>query len=112
MTTAVRAQPRGPSFTLVDLSSIAEHRAWFIGLGVFLFIIGLFSIFVPFAASLATTVFLGWLFIIGGVVEGIHAVQNRHWGGSAWEILASILYVIAGLFMIARPVTGTVSLTL
>src|SRR3712207_8781618 len=36
------------------------------------------AIMVPFAATLATTIFLGWLFLIGGIVGLVTTFMTRH----------------------------------
>jgi uncharacterized membrane protein HdeD (DUF308 family) len=97
---------------LGPMDAIHESRGWFIGLGIALSILGILAIGVPFAASLATTLFIGCLLVIGGVAHAVHAVRNRRWTGSSWAILSSIFYVIAGFFIVINPVVGTATLTL
>jgi uncharacterized membrane protein HdeD (DUF308 family) len=92
--------------------AVREHPGWFIGLGIAMLVLGALAIATPLVASLVTTLFMGWLLIIGGVVHGVHAFQNRRWAGFPWALLSAILYVIAGGLILANPVAGTLTLTL
>jgi len=97
---------------LGSMDAVQERRAWFIGLGIVLVLLGALAIAVPFVATLATTLFIGWLLLISGIVHGVHALQNRRWAGFPWALLSSILYIIAGVLIILNPVVGTLTLTL
>lgn len=97
---------------LGPMDAVQEHRGWFIGLGIALSVLGILAIGVPFVATLATTLFIGWLLIIGGVAHAVHAFQNRRWSGFPWALLSSILYVIAGLLIVFNPIVGTLTLTM
>ena len=47
-------------------ATISENRTWFIILGIILIILGAVAIAFPFLTTIATKIFLGWLFLIGG----------------------------------------------
>ena len=51
--------------------SAAVHEHWkaFLFEGILLVILGLAAMIVPPLASLAVTIFLGWLFLISGIAE-------------------------------------------
>jgi uncharacterized membrane protein HdeD (DUF308 family) len=100
------------TFGLVRLDSVREHRGWFLGLGAAFMALGALAIFTPFIASIATALFVGWLLMIGGVAQGIHAFQNRRWGGAGWALLSAAIHVIAGLLVVIFPLTGTLTLTM
>jgi uncharacterized membrane protein HdeD (DUF308 family) len=99
-------------FRRIDFSAIREHRGWFFALGIGLMLLGAAAIFLPLAASVVTTVVLGWLMIVSGLFQGFHAIQNRRWGGAGWEIASAVLHVIAGILLVMYPITGTLTLTL
>ncbi|MFT3775493.1 MAG: HdeD family acid-resistance protein [Minicystis sp.] len=101
-----------PRITLVALDSVRANRSWFIGLGVIFMVLGVLAIVVPFIGSLVTAIAIGWVMIVGGIVQGIHAVQNPGWAGRGWEIASSVLEVLVGILVVAFPVAGTVTLTL
>jgi len=112
MVDPLRGTEDARSFGVVDLDTVRESRGWFFALGVAFMILGVLAILVPFIASLATAIVIGWLMIVGGLFQGFHAVQNRRWAGSSWAIVGAVLQVIAGVLVVAFPVTGTLVLTL
>jgi uncharacterized membrane protein HdeD (DUF308 family) len=79
---------------------------------VVLMILGVLAIAVPFAATLVSTIFLGWILIFSGVAQGAHAVRARAWQGFPWAVLSAALGVVAGILLIAFPIVGTLTLTL
>jgi uncharacterized membrane protein HdeD (DUF308 family) len=93
-------------------SYIAENRTWFITLGIILIILGVLAILFPFLTTIAVKVFLGWLFLIGGVVQIIHAFSAKQWGGFLWSLLIGLLYVIVGAWLAFFPLTGILALTI
>ncbi|MEZ4300431.1 MAG: HdeD family acid-resistance protein [Polyangiaceae bacterium] len=101
-----------PGFRWLPAEEIRRNRGWFFALGIGLMVLGVLAIALPFAATLATTMVLGWLLILGGIFELIHGIQNRHWPGATWTIVEAILFAIAGVLLILFPITGTLTLTL
>lgn len=111
MVDSIRAPGDSP-VQLVDPDTVREGRSWFIGLGIALLVLGTLSILLPPIASLATTVVIGWLLVIGGIVQGYHAIRNPRWAGRGWALAAAVVYLLAGALVIAFPVAGTALLTL
>jgi uncharacterized membrane protein HdeD (DUF308 family) len=92
--------------------SIKDHRTLFLVEGVILVVLGTAAILVPVVATLAFALFLGWLFLIGGIVGAVTTMMHRHSPGFWWSLLSSIVTLIAGLLLIGWPLGGAVSLTL
>jgi uncharacterized membrane protein HdeD (DUF308 family) len=92
--------------------SIKDHWTLFLVEGIVLVILGMAAILVPVVASLAVALFLGWLFLIGGVVGAVTTMMHRRAAGFGWSLLSSIVTIVAGLLLIGWPVGGAVSLTL
>jgi uncharacterized membrane protein HdeD (DUF308 family) len=92
----------------------ALHRHWGLYLieGVVLVLLGVLAIVVPQIATLALTIFLGWLLLISGVVGLFMTFTMRSAPGFWWSLISAALGVLAGGLLIARPVVGAVSLTL
>src|SRR5437773_6633069 len=110
MSTLFQGDPEAATWSSLD--AVRAGRAWFLALGVGLLLLGILAIAVPFVATLATTLFIGWLLIVGGVAQAVHAFQNRRWAGFPWAVVSSVLYVIAGILVVANPLVGTLTLTL
>ena len=96
----------------VDFADVRDHRSRFVAVGIALIVLGALAIFLPLVAGLVTTLLLGWLLVLGGIVEGIHGFSNRRWGGSGWAIVSALVYVVAGALVIAFPVRSKLMLTL
>jgi uncharacterized membrane protein HdeD (DUF308 family) len=62
--------------------------------------------------TLATMVFVGWLLIIGGVLEALHAFTCKAWSGFFIDLLTGILYIVVGFMIVANPGATAVTLTL
>src|SRR5580704_14265241 len=93
-------------------TSMQEHWVLFLIEGVILVILGLAAIIVPPIATLAVEIFLGWLFLISGVVGLVTTFWMRHAPGFWWSLVSAVLAIAAGVVLIAWPVSGAISLTL
>jgi uncharacterized membrane protein HdeD (DUF308 family) len=98
----------------VDSATDALKRAggWTIGLGILLLVLGIAAILFPLASSLAAVVWIGWLLLIGGVVLLIHALHRREEGGFWLKLLWAVVYLVAGLLLLANPVSAIFTLTI
>jgi uncharacterized membrane protein HdeD (DUF308 family) len=104
------------SSTPSDLSaairrSMHEHWGLFLAEGIILSLLGLAAIIVPPLAGLVTTLFLGWLFLIAGVVGLVATFRARQAPGFAWALLSAIVAIIAGGILLWNPLQGLVTLT-
>ena len=92
----------------------ALHEHWMLYLveGVVLLVLGATAIVLPPLATLAVTILLGWLFLVSGVVGLFTTFWMRHAPGFWWSLLSAVLAVVVGVLLLARPVTGALSLTI
>jgi uncharacterized membrane protein HdeD (DUF308 family) len=91
--------------------SIHDHWRLFLAEGVVLSVLGLAAIVVPPIAGLLTTLFLGWLFLIAGVVGLVATLRARQAPGFGWSLLSALVAVIAGCVLLWNPLQGLVTLT-
>ncbi|OYU86638.1 MAG: hypothetical protein CFE29_28290 [Bradyrhizobiaceae bacterium PARB1] len=80
--------------------------------GVILVILGLAALAIPVLASVATTIFVGWVFLVGGLAGVVVTFSARDKPGVWWGLLSAMLGIAAGILLIGRPVQGTVTLTI
>jgi uncharacterized membrane protein HdeD (DUF308 family) len=80
--------------------------------GIVLVVLGLAAIIVPALASLAITIFLGWLFLVSGVVGLAMTLWARQMPGFWWSLLSALLALGAGIVLLARPAQATLTLTI
>jgi uncharacterized membrane protein HdeD (DUF308 family) len=92
----------------------ALHESWLFvtGLGVALILVGLLAIGSSFFATLATMVVFGVLLLVGGIVQAFTAFWGRRWPGFGAQVLAGVLYLVVGVFLIERPLEAAAGLTL
>jgi uncharacterized membrane protein HdeD (DUF308 family) len=93
-------------------SAIHEHWGLFLTEGIVLVILGMAAILVPAIATLAITLVIGWLFLISGGVGLITTFWMRQAPGFWWALFSAVVGIVAGILLLARPITGTLSLTL
>lgn len=91
---------------------IREHKTWFMVLGIVLIILGCVAIVFPLITAIAVKVFLGWVFLIGGIIQIVHAFSAKQWSGFLWSLLVGLLYVVVGAWLAFFPLTGILTLTL
>jgi uncharacterized membrane protein HdeD (DUF308 family) len=90
---------------------IREHSGLFLTEGIILSVLGLLAILVPPLAGLATTVLLGWLFLLAGILGLVMTVRARSAPGFAWSLLSAIASLVAGGLLLWNPWAGLVTLT-
>jgi len=77
-------------------------------------IIGLLAIVSPqftVITTLGVTLFIGWLFLIGGVIQVFSSFQEK--GAPFWGLLLlGILGTLVGIFLVFNPLQGIASLTM
>jgi uncharacterized membrane protein HdeD (DUF308 family) len=92
--------------------AVREHWVLFLIEGIVLVILGVLAVVIPPVATLAFTVFLGWLFVISGVFGLVTTFGARYAPGFWWSSLSAVLALAVGVIMVLWPVNGAVSLTL
>lgn len=90
------------------------HKRWglFLAEGIILLLLGAAAIIIPPLATLAVAIFLGWVFLVSGIVGLITTFLVRPSPGFLWSLISAILGIAAGAYLLVEPVTGAISLTL
>jgi uncharacterized membrane protein HdeD (DUF308 family) len=101
-----------PQLREAVLDSVRKHWGLFLVEGIVLLVLGIAAIVVPPLATLAFTIFLGWLFLISGIAGLITTFWMRKDPGFWWSLLSALLGIAAGIVLLIAPVSGVVSLTL
>ena len=91
---------------------VHDHWLLFLIQGVILAALGLLAIGAPFLATVVVVKLAGWLFLIGGVVGLASLFTGRGVPGSFWSFLSAIVSILAGIYILYRPLSGMLSLTL
>jgi uncharacterized membrane protein HdeD (DUF308 family) len=90
---------------------IRRHWALFLTEGIVLVILGILALLAPVIASVAATVFFGWLLLLSGLVGLFTTFRARQAPGFWWSLLSAVIAIVAGVLLLGWPVLGTFSLT-
>jgi uncharacterized membrane protein HdeD (DUF308 family) len=97
---------------LVGLQELRKNWGWFLVLGIALLVLGTIALGASVAMTIVSVLLFGWLLIVGGVLEAVHAFWRRKWSGFFIDLLTGILYVVVGFMLVANPAASAVALTL
>src|SRR5258707_4959978 len=92
-------------------AAVREHWKAFLFEGILLVVLGLAAMIVPPLASLAVAIFLGWMFLISGVVGLVLTFWARQMPGFWWSLISAGLAVGGGFLLLAETVLGTFALS-
>lgn len=93
-------------------SHLPRVRPWVLVLGIVQLILGVIALGAPLVMGLATAVLIGWVLMIGGVLEIVHGVADRQWRGFFVGLLGGVLYVVIGFMVVANPAATLLTVTL
>jgi uncharacterized membrane protein HdeD (DUF308 family) len=85
---------------------------WMLLLGIVQIIAGAIAIAVPVVGSLAAVAVFGALLIVTAILQLYHAFRVRAWPRSVWYGLGGLLYLIAGILVVAFPLGGAMTLAI
>ena len=92
--------------------AVKQHWKAFLFEGILLAVLGVAALVVPPLASLAITIFLGWMFLISGIGGLIVTFWARNMPGFWWSLISAALAVLAGGILLARPAQAVLTLTI
>jgi uncharacterized membrane protein HdeD (DUF308 family) len=103
--------------TLTDMrramtNALGAHWRLFLFQGAVLIVLGVIAILAPVAATIAVDIFIGWLFLISGVVGLIALISTHHVHAFLWSLITAALSVVIGVMLVLKPVEGALSLTI
>jgi uncharacterized membrane protein HdeD (DUF308 family) len=93
-------------------SHVQGKWGWFVALGVLLILLGVLALGDTVAVTLISALFIGALFLVGGVFHVIHAFMTKTWSGFLMNLLGGILYAVGGVLIMNEPAQGAVAITL
>lgn len=93
------------------MEALSRNWGWLLALGILMVVLGIFAIGAPAVATIAVQLVLGWILLIGGIGQGIHAFMVKGWGGFLFQLLSAALYLLVGILLLVNPVEGALALT-
>jgi uncharacterized membrane protein HdeD (DUF308 family) len=95
------------------IATEAKHfTGWSIAISILMILAGILAIGVPLAAGIAVNIVVAWMLAFAGVAHLLFAWELRRIGGAIWQALLGVLYIGVGVYLLARPLAGLLSLTL
>jgi uncharacterized membrane protein HdeD (DUF308 family) len=95
------------------IAAQAKHYTnWAIAISILMIVAGILAIGVPLAAGIAVNIVVAWLLIFAGIAHLMFGWELRRIGGAIWQFLLGVLYVGVGVYLLAHPLAGLLSLTL
>ncbi|MDP2118489.1 MAG: DUF308 domain-containing protein [Hoeflea sp.] len=100
---------------------MAEHHVneafsrtwtWMAALAILCIAGGFLALTNPFGATIFAVTLAGWVFLIQGVIQIIHAFRGRQQTGFIWSLGLGVLSLLVGLVLVADPLAGAIPLTL
>jgi len=74
--------------------------------------LGLIAVAEPIVATFDVEIFVGWLLLVGGIVGLAGAFAWQRIRGFRWMVVAALLAIAIGAYVVWRPTRGILSLTL
>jgi uncharacterized membrane protein HdeD (DUF308 family) len=96
----------------LDIENLRHRWGWLLALGILMVLLGTLAFVIAPAATLGTVLVLGWLLVVSGVLEAIHAFRVRRWGGLFLHLIGGVLGIFIGLLVVTHPVAGALAWTL
>jgi uncharacterized membrane protein HdeD (DUF308 family) len=103
--------------TLSDMQRAVKdtvHLHWqiFLAQGVIMVILGVLAVIWPQISTIAVDVYVGWLFLLSGVVGLAMMFLAQNVPAFLWSLLTAALSLFVGILLLWHPTEGAVSLTL
>jgi uncharacterized membrane protein HdeD (DUF308 family) len=92
--------------------TMQTHWALFLAQGVIMMILGVLAMIWPQISTLAVDIYLGWMFLLSGIVGLATMFLAPSVSAFLWSLLTAALSLVVGVLLLWHPVEGTVSLTL
>jgi len=80
--------------------TVRRHSLWYLVQGGLMILAGILALVYPVVSSFAVVLFLGWLLIISGVVQGISLFDARKVPHFWLQLVSVVLSVIVGVLLI------------
>lgn len=92
--------------------AVRRHSLWYLLQSGLLVLAGAAAIIYPVISSVAVVLFLGWLLIISGIVQGISLIGARAVPHYWLQLVSVALFIIVGALFLRNPGESLLTLTL
>ena len=92
--------------------TIRAYWVMFLVQGVIMIVLGALAIIWPQISTVAVDIYVGWMFLLSGVVGLVIMFLAPSVSAFLWSLLTAALSLFVGVLLLWHPVEGAVSLTL
>lgn len=92
--------------------TVRRHSLWYLIQGALMILGGILALIYPIMSSVAVVLFLGWVLIVSGVVQGISLIDARNVPHFWLQLVSVVLLIVVGLLLIRNPQQGLLTVTL
>lgn len=101
-----------PKRLLFEMDVLRPRWGWLLFLGIVMATLGTIALLIVPAATLGIALVAGWLLVLSGIIEMVHAFRVRLWGGLFLHLIGGVLGLLVGLLVVTHPLAGAVTWTL
>jgi uncharacterized membrane protein HdeD (DUF308 family) len=94
------------------LGDLIHNWGWLLAQGILLVVLGTVGLGMTIWLTLATVFIFGVFLIIGGGIQIFQTLKCKGWESILWHALIAVLYVLAGLSIMADPLAASTLFTL
>jgi uncharacterized membrane protein HdeD (DUF308 family) len=92
--------------------TVRRHSLWYLIQGALMILGGILALIYPIMSSVAVVLFLGWVLIVSGIVQGISLIDARNVPHFWLQLVSVVLSIVVGLLLIRNPEQGLLTVTL
>ena len=92
--------------------TVKRHSLWYLIQGALMVIAGVLALIYPLVSSVAVVLFLGWMLIISGIVQGISLFDARNVPHFWLQLVSVVLSLIVGVLFLRDPSQALLAVTL
>jgi uncharacterized membrane protein HdeD (DUF308 family) len=92
--------------------NVKRYSLWYLVQGVLMVLAGIAAAVFPLMSSIATVFLLGWLLIVGGVLQAISLIGAREVPHFWLQLVSVALFIVVGVLLLRDPATSLVTLSL
>lgn len=101
-----------PNRLLFEMDVLRPRWGWLLFLGIVMATLGTIALLIVPAATIGIALVAGWLLVLSGIIEMVHAFRVRLWGGLFLHLIGGVLGLLVGLLVVTHPLAGAVTWTL
>jgi len=90
---------------------LSRHWKWLLVVGILCLVLGFVGLGLTFLLTLASVLYFGVLMLVAGGAQLVQGFRASGWRSVLAQVLIALLYILAGLMVITRPLLASVLLT-